>query len=150
MHRIFCCCFALALAAGVSAFAQTAAPIYDLLLRGGHVLDDKNHVDGLMDVAIKDGKIARVAAHIPSSAALKTVDVKGLYVTPGLIDIHVHVYAGTGSAAPMRATTASLPMDLLSALASRRWWTRAAPAGGTSRTSRIALSIARRRAYSPC
>ena len=86
----------LALAAGVNAFAQQAAPVYDLLLRGGHVLDDKNHIDALMDVAIKDGKIARVAAHIPSVAALKTVDVKGLYVTPGLIDIHVHVYAGTG------------------------------------------------------
>jgi dihydroorotase len=90
--------FALALCAGVYAFAQQAAPepAYDLLLRGGHVLDDKNHVDGVMDVAIKDGKIARVAAHIPSASALKTVDVKGLYVTPGLIDIHVHVYAGTG------------------------------------------------------
>src|ERR1700729_1348858 len=89
---------ALALCAGAYTFAQQAAPepAYDLLLRGGHVLDDKNHVDGVMDVAIKDGKIARVAAHIPSASALKTVDVKGLYVTPGLIDIHVHVYAGTG------------------------------------------------------
>src|SRR5580704_5762093 len=89
---------ALALCAGVYVFAQQAAPepAYDLLLRGGHVLDDKNHVDGVMDVAIKDGKIARVAAHIPSASALKTVDVKGLYVTPGLIDLHVHVYTGTG------------------------------------------------------
>ena len=87
---------ALALAAGLGVLAQPAAPIYDLLLRGGHVLDDKNHIDGLMDVAIKDGRIARVAPHIASSTALKTVDVKGLYVTPGLIDIHVHVYAGTG------------------------------------------------------
>src|ERR1700728_3248228 len=87
---------ALALAAGANALAQQATPAYDLLLRGGHVLDDKNHIDGLMDVALKDGKIARVAAHIPPSSALKTVDVKGLYVTPGLIDIHVHVYAGTG------------------------------------------------------
>jgi dihydroorotase len=89
---------ALALCAGVYAFAQQAAPepAYDLLLRGGHVLDDKNHIDGVMDVAIKDGKIARVAAHIPPASALKTVEVKGLYVTPGLIDIHVHVYAGTG------------------------------------------------------
>ncbi len=89
------CCITLALAAGVNAFAQQA-PMYDLLLHGGHVLDDKNHIDSVMDVAIKDGKIARVAAHIPSSEALKTVEVKGLYVTPGLIDIHVHVYAGTG------------------------------------------------------
>ena len=94
--RIFPGCIALALATVISLFAQPAAPSYDLLLRGGHVLDDKNHIDGVMDVAIKDGKIARVAAHIPSDAALKTIDVKGLYVTPGLIDIHVHVYAGTG------------------------------------------------------
>ncbi len=94
--RTFHGCIALALATVISVFAQPAAPSYDLLLRGGHVLDDKNHIDGVMDVAIKDGKIARVATHIPSDAALKTIDVKGLYVTPGLIDIHVHVYAGTG------------------------------------------------------
>jgi dihydroorotase len=73
-----------------------SAPIYDLLLQGGHVLDDKNHIDATMDVAIKDGKIAKVATNIPSSDALRTVDTKGFYVTPGLIDIHVHVYAGTG------------------------------------------------------
>jgi dihydroorotase len=94
-HILSRCCIALTLAAGVHAFAQQE-PMYDLLLQGGHVLDDKNHIDGVMDVAIKDGKIAKVAAHIPSSAALKTIEAKGLYVTPGLIDIHVHVYAGTG------------------------------------------------------
>src|SRR6202521_3603934 len=94
-HILSRCCITLTLAAGVHAFAQQE-PVYDLLLRGGHVLDDKNHIDGVMDVAIKDGKIASVAAHIPSDAALKTIDVKGLYVTPGLVDIHVHVYAGTG------------------------------------------------------
>ena len=44
----------------------------------------KNHIDSVMDVAIKDGKIAKVAAHIAPSDALKTIDVKGLYVTPGL------------------------------------------------------------------
>ena len=89
------CCLFLALLAGSNACAQSQ-PAYDLLLRGGHVLDDKNHIDATMDVAIKDGKIAKVAPHILPSDALKTVDVKGLYVTPGLIDIHVHVYAGTG------------------------------------------------------
>ena len=82
-------------------FAQTpadaaSAPMYDLILKGGHVFDDKNQIDTEMDVAIRDGRIAKVAVHIPSSDALKTIDVKGLYVTPGLIDIHVHVYAGTG------------------------------------------------------
>src|SRR5882757_2785273 len=65
---------ALALAAGANAFAQQAEPAYDLLLRGGHVLDDKNHIDAVMDVAIKDGKIAKVAPHIPPASALKTVE----------------------------------------------------------------------------
>jgi dihydroorotase len=76
--------------------AQNTFPAYDLLLSNGHVLDDKNHIDAVMDVAIKDGRVAKVAAHIPSTDALKTIDVNGLYVAPGLIDIHVHVYAGTG------------------------------------------------------
>ena len=88
------CYVAFALLIATSAFAQT--PAYDLLLQGGHVLDDKNHIDAVMDVAIKDGKVAKVAPHIVSADALKTVDATGLYVTPGLIDIHVHVYNGTG------------------------------------------------------
>jgi dihydroorotase len=73
-----------------------AQPSYDLLLKGGHVIDGKNQISAVRDVAIRDGKIAAVAAGIPASQALKTVDVSGLYVTPGLVDIHVHVYAGTG------------------------------------------------------
>jgi dihydroorotase len=85
----------VSLSRGAQAQSSTA-PTYDLLLQGGHVLDDKNHIDSVMDVAVKDGKIAKVAEHIPSSDALKTIDVKGMYVSPGLIDIHVHVYAGTG------------------------------------------------------
>jgi len=74
-----------------SLFAQ-----YDLLLQGGHVIDARNDIDGLKDVAIKDGRIAAVADSIDTSKAEKVVDVSGLYVTPGLVDIHVHVYAGTG------------------------------------------------------
>jgi dihydroorotase len=74
-------------------FAQSS---YDLLLKGGHVIDGKNKISAVMDVAIADGKIAAVAADIPAAKALKVVDVSGLYVTPGLIDMHVHVYAGTG------------------------------------------------------
>jgi dihydroorotase len=76
--------------------ATTTLPKFDLLLQGGHVLDDRNHIDAVMDVGIKDGKIAEVAPHLKSTDALKTIDAKGLYVTPGLIDIHVHVYNGTG------------------------------------------------------
>jgi dihydroorotase len=69
---------------------------YDLLLKGGHVLDDKNHIDAMQDVGIKDGKIAAVGKNLNPKDALKTIEVHGLYVTPGLVDLHVHVYAGTG------------------------------------------------------
>src|SRR5919198_6711501 len=69
---------------------------YDLLLKGGHVIDARNNISALRDVAIADGKVAAVAANISAADALKVVDASGLYVTPGLVDIHVHVYAGTG------------------------------------------------------
>src|ERR1035438_478990 len=74
-------------------FAQNQ---YDLLLQGGHVIDAKNKISAIRDVAIRDGKIAAVAEHIDPAQAFKVVDVRGLYVTPGLVDIHVHVFAGTG------------------------------------------------------
>lgn len=67
----------------------------DLLLKGGHVIDAKNNINSKMDVAIKDGKIFKVAADIPANSAKKTVNVSGLYVSPGLIDIHGHVFHGT-------------------------------------------------------
>ena len=76
-----------------------AQPNYDLLLRGGHVIDPKNGIDKPADVAIAGGKIAQVAPAIPPSRAAKVVDVAGLYVTPGLIDIHVHVYTKCSAAA---------------------------------------------------
>lgn len=69
---------------------------YDLVLAGGHVLDPKNHRDGVMDVAVKDGHIAAVEPHIPADQTIKVVQLHGLYLTPGLVDIHVHAYAGTG------------------------------------------------------
>jgi dihydroorotase len=76
--------------------AALAQGQYDILLQGGHVIDPKNNRNGVMDVAIAGGKIARVAANIPAGQAKRVVPVQGLYVVPGLIDIHVHVYAGTG------------------------------------------------------
>ena len=74
-------------------FAQAQ---YDLLLQGGHVIDAKNKISAVRDVAILDGKIAAVAEHIDPAQAFKVVNLHGLYVTPGLVDIHVHVFAGTG------------------------------------------------------
>ena len=76
--------------------AVNAQPVYDLLIVRGHVIDPKNGIDAIRDVAIKDHKIAAVAPKLAPSDAAKVIDAKGLYVTPGLIDIHVHVYAGTG------------------------------------------------------
>jgi dihydroorotase len=84
----------LGVAAGLS--AQT----YDLLLQGGHVIDPANQIDGAMDVAITGNRVARVAARIPTQEARKTVDVSGLYVTPGLIDLHAHVFGYEGTLFP--------------------------------------------------
>src|SRR5438093_6510402 len=69
---------------------------YDLLLKGGHVVDGRNRISAVRDVAIANGKVAAVAANINPADAFKVVDATGYYVTPGLVDIHVHVYAGTG------------------------------------------------------
>jgi dihydroorotase len=66
----------------------------DILLKGGHVIDPKNKIDAKMDVAIFENKIAQVAPDIPAKNAKKVVDVSGLLVTPGLIDMHVHVFPG--------------------------------------------------------
>jgi dihydroorotase len=67
-------------------------PIYDLLLKRGHVIDPLNNIDRKMDVAITNGKVAAVEADLNPALAKQTVDVSGHYVTPGIIDIHVHVY----------------------------------------------------------
>jgi dihydroorotase len=89
------------LAAGLLAFLYplgiaSAQTKYELLLRRGHVIDPRNGISAVRDVAIRGGKIAAVAAGIEPADALKVVDVSGLYVVPGLIDIHTHVYTGTG------------------------------------------------------
>lgn len=68
---------------------------YSIVIKGGHVIDPKNNIDAVMDVAVKDGKIAKVAKNIDAAGATQVVDAKGLLVTPGLIDMHTHVFAGT-------------------------------------------------------
>ena len=65
---------------------------YDLLLKGGHVIDPKNGIDSRMDVAIVGGKIAAVDRDLAASQARTVVDVSGMFVTPGLIDLHTHSY----------------------------------------------------------
>jgi dihydroorotase len=68
---------------------------YDLVIKGGHVIDAKNGVDGIMDVAISDGKIAKIGPNISTSGAKQVVKAAGMLVVPGLIDIHGHNFAGT-------------------------------------------------------
>lgn len=77
--------------------AQTPAgeKAYSILIRGGRVIDAKNKLNEIMDVAIRDGKIAAVAKNIDPGLADQVVNAAGMYVTPGLIDLHTHVFAGT-------------------------------------------------------
>jgi len=83
----------------------------DILLKGGHVIDPKNKIDAPMDIAIAAGKILEVAKNIPSTSAKKVIDVSGMYVTPGLIDMHVHVFNGNEPDAYIADGATSLPPD---------------------------------------
>ncbi|MCE5345610.1 MAG: amidohydrolase/deacetylase family metallohydrolase [Bacteroidales bacterium] len=82
--------FALISSAGVS-----QAQEIDILLKGGHVIDPKNKIDSQMDVAVAKGKVFKVARDIPVNNAKKVINASGLYITPGLIDIHTHVFVGS-------------------------------------------------------
>ena len=79
----------------IAASTAIAQPRYDLLLKGGHVIDAKSSTSAIRDVAISGGRIAAVEGSIQASDARRTIDATGLYVTPGLVDIHTHVFAGS-------------------------------------------------------
>jgi dihydroorotase len=70
-------------------------PVFDLLITNGHVIDPKNGINSVMDVAVADSKIAEVSRNIDPSRARRVADAGGLYVVPGLIDLHAHVFYGT-------------------------------------------------------
>lgn len=91
------CVFAVKVFIGLSLLSSAIssnAQEYDLLLKNGQVIDPANNINTQMDVAIAGGKIAKVEANISADKAKKVVDVSGLYVCPGLIDIHTHVFVG--------------------------------------------------------
>lgn len=79
-------------------FQFAIAQHIDLVIRGGHVIDPKNQIDGIFDVAVSNGKISRVAKTIATGSAAKVIDASGMYVVPGLIDIHTHDFYGPDSA----------------------------------------------------
>ena len=68
--------------------------MYDLLLKGGTVIDPSQNLQGVHDIAVQDGKIASIAPSIPGAEATRVIDVLGKTVTPGLIDLHAHVFDG--------------------------------------------------------
>ena len=82
----------------------------DLLIRNGHVIDPKNNIDGVMDVAIQGNKIIQVGRNI-SQNAKKVVDATGLYVTPGIIDIHGHHFFGTEPNSYLSNSFTAVPPD---------------------------------------
>ncbi len=104
--KILITTFMLILCGGLSVKSQTV----DILIKNGHVIDPKNNIDAIMDVAIIGNKISEVAAKI-STPALKTIDATGLYVVPGLIDIHGHHYFGTEQDQYLSDSYAALPPD---------------------------------------
>lgn len=125
--------------------AATSAQPYSIVIKGGHVIDPKNNIDGIMDIAISggspavparpasparpaadgrparpaqpaqeaipavEGKIALVAKNIDPKLGRQVVDAKGMYVTPGLIDLHVHVFWGTNGSAYMNGPNGIAP-----------------------------------------
>ncbi len=117
MKRVPLIVFLLGLMSGLLGHARIATSPsqsqqpYDLLIKGGHVIDPRNRVDAVMDVAIAAGKVARVGPNIPVEQAQVTVKADGLYVTPGLVDMHVHAFYGTERAFGWGGGTDSLPPD---------------------------------------
>ena len=97
----------LILNTGIIAPAQE----YDILIKNAHLIDPKNNIDQEMDVAISDGTIARVSPQISNGSAKTTINATGMYITPGLIDIHAHVFWGTRDDEYISNSYASLPPD---------------------------------------
>jgi len=93
MQKLFLLFFSIL---SIQAMAQKADPMYAIIIKGGHVIDPKNSINEVMDVAIdKAGKIAAVSKNIDPKIAARVVNAKGLYITPGIIDMHTHNFAGT-------------------------------------------------------
>ncbi|MEO8766457.1 MAG: amidohydrolase/deacetylase family metallohydrolase [Ginsengibacter sp.] len=91
MKKIHYSLVVLLLFFGSAVFSQT----YDIVIKGGHVIDPKNNIDAVMDVAITNGKIMQLSKNIDGKQAAQVVNAGGMYVTPGLIDLHAHVFFGT-------------------------------------------------------
>src|SRR5882672_475139 len=99
----------LTICISISASLVSGQPI-DLLIRNGHVIDPKNNIDAVMDVAIVGGKISEVAARINREAKV-VIEATNLYVIPGIIDIHGHHFFGTQPNSYLSNSFTALPPD---------------------------------------
>ena len=100
----------LMLCSGAIAQQAESTKPYSIVIKGGHIIDPKNNVDAVMDIAVKDGKIAAIAKSIDGTQGTQVVNAKGMYITPGLIDLHVHFFWGHDGSSYMNAPS-SLPAD---------------------------------------
>ena len=91
--------------------AQVHAQQFDMLLKNGHVIDPKSSVSDVRDIGITDGRVVEVGVNLAPDRADQVIDATGLYVTPGLIDIHAHVFHGTEEDAYLSNSYLSLPPD---------------------------------------
>jgi dihydroorotase len=91
----------------VNLFAQS----YAIVIKDGHVIDAKNNIDGVMDVAINDGKVVMVGKNIDTKQAIQVVNARGMYVIPGIIDIHSHNFYGTEENHYLSNGISALPPD---------------------------------------
>jgi dihydroorotase len=97
--------------AGLTAPLAAQDPQYTLLIKSGHVIDARNNINAVMDVAVAGAKIVRVASNIAPAGNGRVIDATGLYVVPGLIDIHAHVFYGTEKDAYLSNSDTAVPPD---------------------------------------
>ena len=95
----------------VTCAVEAAAQQYAIVIKEGRVIDPRNNLDAVMDVAIQDGKIALVAKNIDASSGRQVVNARSMYVVPGLIDIHGHVFYGTEPDHAYSNGRSSIPPD---------------------------------------
>lgn len=96
---------------GLSIIYNANAQEYDLVIKQGHLIDPKNKINKIMDIAITDGKIAKVSPRLTDYKAKVVIEAKGLYVIPGIIDIHSHTFFGTEPDAYISNSFTSVPPD---------------------------------------
>ena len=92
-------------------FTTIRAQEYSIVIKGGHVIDPKNKIDEVMDIAVSNGRIAKVDKNIDPKLGRQVVSAGGMYVTPGIIDMHAHVFAGTRPDHYLSDGTVALPPD---------------------------------------